>query len=237
MHYQRTGSPAAGTRSQTVTTSAAGAASLIGDPFASYLPLHAVVPEQPPGTSPGPPWVLNHYSFDGASWTRADTVSTNAYGPGCLIRSSISDGPLGNLEVVVLEGSGSCPLLVRHRPRAAPGAGPADQQCRGRRRLHHPEHPAAGGRSGRQRRETSRSWSPRPPGGGSASPPSPVRLVHYRHRTLTSRPRQERALRVGRPYSPAPDCVAPPYPGRPLTSVTAAPTPVTTGSCSSTSRS
>jgi peptidoglycan hydrolase-like protein with peptidoglycan-binding domain len=89
---------------ETVTTSAAGAAGLTGDQF-NYLPLHAVVPEQPAGST-GPPWVLNHYSYDGAAWTLADTVTTSAYGPGCLIVSSISDGPAGNLEVVVLEDQG-----------------------------------------------------------------------------------------------------------------------------------
>jgi peptidoglycan hydrolase-like protein with peptidoglycan-binding domain len=102
VHYERR--PQGWHELSTVTTNAAGAASLADTP-GTYYPLHAVVPEQAAGAA-GPPWVLKHYVFDGATWQLADTVSANAYGPGCIISSTISAGPTGNLDVVVPEDQG-----------------------------------------------------------------------------------------------------------------------------------
>ena len=205
---------------ETVTTSAAGAASLTGGPGGSviqtkfnYLPLHALVPEQPPGGT-GPPWVLSHYSFDGTSWTLADTVTTSAYGPGSIITSGIGDGPRGNLEAVVLKDQG----LVHYSYDTGRG-GPWQQGqlissaaaaagCLIQSTLRPPNAPS--GSAGNFEVLVPEA-SPAVP---AASPPSPVRLVHYRHQNSDVPASENGHYEWDELYSPAPDFVAPPYPGQ-----------------------
>jgi hypothetical protein len=51
---------------------------------------------------------LVHYWLDSAHpdspWNRAQTISSNATGAGCIIQGDLGSGPHGNLEVIVLEG-------------------------------------------------------------------------------------------------------------------------------------
>src|SRR5712691_5738072 len=52
---------------------------------------------------------LVHYFHDNSDvalpWTRAQTISTRATRPGCIIHSDFRDDEHGNFEVVVLEGN------------------------------------------------------------------------------------------------------------------------------------
>jgi hypothetical protein len=89
-------------RAQTISTQATGSGWIIQSDFrgGDHGNFEVVVLE---GNQ------LVHYFHDNSDvnlpWQRAQTISTHATGPGCIIQSDFKSGDHGNFEVVVLEGN------------------------------------------------------------------------------------------------------------------------------------
>jgi hypothetical protein len=108
VHYIQQGG--AWQRAEVITSKARSAGCMIQSDFldvTDHRYLEVVVCE---GDDPVPPFRLMHYTFNGSAWLPGELITANATDEASIIRSNISDGWHGNLEVVVPEGN----LLVHY---------------------------------------------------------------------------------------------------------------------------